>query len=195
MTEALIGLAGIVVGAVLGATGTYWRLRRDAWAEARANGLMLLAAVRAVLAEDERRNLDDLLAAWDQRAEVLAKFRRGSYPSGLEAPEWLKLATRFASLRRLSAATPRDDSQVRAELVGATECLAGFEYDPPVFPYVVVTGLKNGWPGLAGAAAVAGIVILALTIGWLAASIAAALVLMIAARPFLKWWRGAARAG
>lgn len=153
MDEALIGLAGIVVGALLGATGTYFRLRRDAWIEARANGLVLLADVCALLAASPTDHVvgDTLLGTktWDRRGEALVRFRRGNYPSGLNASEWLRLAGHFAQLRELARGLPLCDWKlVKAELTASKELLDCFDFDPPVLPYVIRTGLKEGWKTL-----------------------------------------------
>ena len=157
MDQALIGLAGIVVGALLGATGTYWRLRRDAWSEARANGLILLAAVRAAL--DDGGATEALLETWDERREVLAKFRRGNYPTGFKAPEWLLLAGCFERLRSLQATdSPSRPRLVRNELRTARRLLRPFKEDPSVLPYVLVSSLKEAWkPLLAVAVVVVGL--------------------------------------
>jgi hypothetical protein len=133
MEQALIGLAGIVVGVLLGGTGTYFTQRRDAWTKA------LLAAKRTdpVVARTELG-----LKSWRRAGKPLARFRVGNYPSGFKAGEWLLLAARFARLERLNG-TPqdrRDDewwATVRAELSAAEELLERFSSDPKVLPYVI----------------------------------------------------------
>lgn len=152
MTEALIGLGGVVVGAVLGGTGKYWLLRRDAWREARTSGLLLLADVRAIrAAPPAARVVSDTelgVKSWQLHREALAGFRQGNFPSGFRAPEWLKLAGHFAQLNELYGTgqlDARDDDWGRAkeELAGAEGLLIRFEQDPPVFWYVVQAAIKR----------------------------------------------------
>jgi hypothetical protein len=150
MDSGLIGVAGIVVGATFGATTKYFTRRRDAWLVARTAGLLLLADVRA-LARAERT--DPIVSAtgvgvrsWEAQRETLAAFRRGNYPNGLRASEWLALAGHFANLGVLSAVLEADrDSawwdRVRPESAAADHLLRRFEYDPSVFGYVVLAGL------------------------------------------------------
>ena len=145
MDEALVGLAGIVVGALLGGTGRYWLLRRDAWSQARASGLLLLADVRALrAAQPTDRVVSETelgVRSWASAREVLAGFRRGNFPNGYRAPEWLELAGHFARLDQLrNGWEPADGMEWRraqAELEAAERLLGRFENDPPVFGYVV----------------------------------------------------------
>jgi hypothetical protein len=146
MTEALIGLAGVVVGTLLGGTGKYWLLRRDAWSKARTSGLLLLADVRALIAAqaaDQVVSDTELgVKSWESQREVLAGFRQGNFPNGFRAPEWLALAAHFAQLRELYGGFQPDrdaDRWRRAqhELEAAAGLLARFEQDPPVLGYVV----------------------------------------------------------
>lgn len=193
MDEALIGLAGIVVGVLLGAAGTYFRLRRDLWAEARANALVLLADVRALKSRPSDQVLADTLLVtknWDSRGEALVRFRRGNYPSGLKACEWLKLAGHFAELRKLSArgVSPADTQclgDVQKELKGAEVVLDGFASDPPVLPYVVATGVKEGWMACLGLAILALVIVLYVLgdLSWLVAFPVFALAIVI-----VVWW-------
>jgi hypothetical protein len=201
--EALIGLAGIVVGAVLGALGTYFRLRRDAWSEARAAGLVLLAAVSAARQHSAHsEDVGRLLETWDNRGEVLAKFRRGNYPSGLPGPEWLLLAGHIASLRALQASDkPRDPAWSKLageQLDGAEHLLGSFKSDPPVFTYFVVTGLREGGLRLvvvlvmASAVAIGVVADMPLVWGIVAG---VAIVALVVARPrVLRWWKQTGRA-
>jgi len=144
--EALIGLAGVVIGAVLGGTGKYWSLRRDAWKAARASGLLLLADVRALCSA---KSSDSVLVntqlgatSWEAHGRSLAEFRQGNFPNGFRAPEWLMLASHFARLEQLSAERPAGSAgewwaQAQAELAAAESLLRRFEDDPPVLGYVV----------------------------------------------------------
>ena len=152
MDEALIGLAGIVAGAVLGGTGKYWLLRRDAWTEARTSGLLLLADVRALCgAEPGSRVVTGTelgLKSWEAHREVLAGFRRGRFPNGFRAPEWLELARHFAHLKELDPAYLTDGdgdrwSEAQAELKAAERLLVRFELDPPVLGYVIWGTLRR----------------------------------------------------
>jgi hypothetical protein len=174
MDEALIALAGVVVGALLGGTGTYFRLRRDLWSDARANGLVLLAEVQALKSRPHGQLFAGTLLAiksWDFRREALVKFRRGNYPSGLRAREWLELAGHFEALRALSArAAPPDDTNecneceectnVKNELEGAARILTGFARDQAVLPHVVATGVREGWKTLVGLTVLASLIAL-----------------------------------
>lgn len=155
MSEALIGLAGIVVGVLLGGIGKYFTQRRDAWARARTSGLLLLADVRTLLAAGPT---DPVVAetavginSWKAHRETLAGFRRGTFPSGLRAPEWLALAECFAHLERLRAARDKDRGveewkKATEQLQRAEKLLNRFENDPPVVPYVVRRSLRLGPP-------------------------------------------------
>jgi len=196
--EALIGLAGIVVGALLGATGTYFRLRRDAWTEARANGLVLLADVRALRRAEPT---DQVVAGtqlgiktWDSRAEALVRYRRGNYPSGLKARDWLELAGHFAQLRELGASTRAADASwwgdVQQELSGAEGLLAHFEKDEPVLAYVIVTGQREGWKALLALAISAALVIVFVVgdLPWWAAVAVLVVAITIVAVLAFPWW-------
>jgi hypothetical protein len=148
----LAGIAGAVLGAVLGGTGKYWLLRRDAWMEARRSGLLLLADVRALCgAEPGSRVVTGTelgLKSWEAHREVLAGFRRGRFPNGFRASEWLELARHFAQLKELHTACPTDGdgdrwSKAQAELVAAERLLVRFELDPRVLPYVIWGTLRR----------------------------------------------------
>lgn len=148
MDEALVGLVGIVFGALLGGTGRYWLLRRDAWSRARTSGLLLLADVRALRAAQPTDRIvtetEFGVNSWASQREVLAGFRRGNFPNGYRAPEWLELASHFARLGQIrdgwQAADGEKWRRAQAELEAAEGLLARFEDDPPVFGYVV-TGI------------------------------------------------------
>lgn len=148
---ALIGLAGIVVGALLTGTGRYFSQRRDAWREARASGLLLLAEVRALRGAQH----DDAVVAttrlgtttWSAHKAVLAGFRQGTYPSGFKAPEWLTLASHMAELEALYVNHHADAdgtwwTAAQHELSEAYRSLSRFGEDPPVFRYVVCAMLR-----------------------------------------------------
>jgi hypothetical protein len=152
MDSALIGLAGVIGGLVLGGTGKYFTQRRDAWLQARASGLLLLADIRALC---DAQSTDAVVAetelgtkSWESERQALAGFRRGSYPSGLTAPEWLRLARHFTELNKIYA-TPEKDrkgdwwTDARCELVGARELLARFGFDPPVLWHVIKNGAER----------------------------------------------------
>lgn len=146
MAEALIGVVGIVVGALLGGTGKYWLLRRDAWSEARTSGLLLLADVRTLRNADATAHVVSETRAgaksWETHREILAGFRRGNFPNGFRAPEWLELASHFARLEQIYAVQRPEGStgwwsQAKTELAAAELLLARFDDDPAVFGYVV----------------------------------------------------------
>lgn len=152
MDQVLVAVVGVVIGAVLGGSGKYFTSRRDAWAETRASGLLLLAEVRALL-EIRLSEMVDAGASlgvksWESHQTTLAHFRRGSFPNGFKAPEWLALAACFARLKRFEAEPKADrgDEWARMagdELLDAERLLAPFEQDPPVFSYVVRTGVMS----------------------------------------------------
>lgn len=156
MDQAIIGLAGIVVGALLGGTGKYFTQRRDAWIQARTSGLLLLADVRALR---DAQITDRIVAetevgvkSWQSHRQVLAGFRRGNYPNGFKASEWLTLASCFAHLNELHATRQMGGdgewwSCVRRELVAAERLLARFEDDPRVLTYVIRTSVAGRWRG------------------------------------------------
>ena len=146
MVEGLFAVGGILVGAFLGGIGKYWALRRDAWKAARAGGLLLLSDVVLVRkAEPSDPIVSDTalgVKTWETHREVLAGFRRGTFPHGLKAQEWLELAGHFAKLSELY--TTRGYStdgewseEAQKELAYAERLLAGFRDDPPVFLYVI----------------------------------------------------------
>jgi hypothetical protein len=150
--EALIGLAGIVVGTVLGGTGKYWLLRRDAWRDARTSGLLLLADVRALRKAQATARIvstTELGAkSWRAQRKVLAAFRRGNFPNGFRAPEWLELAGHFAQLEQLYGEHRGDVegewwTRAQEEFDAAERLLARFGDDPPVFAYVLGSRLRR----------------------------------------------------
>jgi len=135
-----------VLGTVLGGTGKYWLLRRDAWREARTSGLLLLADVRALreaqVTAPVVSGTELGVKSWKSQRKVLAGFRRGNFPNGFKAPEWLKLASHFAHLEELYGAHQLEGDgdwwrQAQVELGAAERLLARFEADPPVFWYVL----------------------------------------------------------
>lgn len=152
MAEALIGLAGVLVGTLLGGTGKYWLLRRDAWGEARTSGLLLLADVRSLQKAQPRARVASEtefgVKSWESEREILAGFRRGNFPNGFRAREWLRLAGHFAELRELFNAyqSGGDDkawSRAQRELAAAESLLDRFEEDPKVFWYVVRAAIRR----------------------------------------------------
>jgi hypothetical protein len=201
--EAVIGLAGIVVGALLGATGTYFRLRRDAWIEARANALLLLADVRALR---HAKATDEVVArtqlgvkTWDARAEALVRYRRGNYPSGLRAGGWLELAGHFARLRTLGASTRRPDAswwrEVQKELTGAHGLLTHFEKDEPVLAYVIVTGAREGRNALLALAIfiALALVFVFVDLAWWVGAVILLVAITIVAVFVVPWWKRTGR--
>jgi len=116
------------------------------------SGLLLLADVRAIRAsEPTARVVSETelgVKTWHLHREVLAGFRRGSFPSGFQAPEWLQLAAHFAQLNELYGTgqlDAREDDWRRAqeELAAAEGLVVRFESDPKVFWYVVQSALKR----------------------------------------------------
>jgi hypothetical protein len=157
MVQALIGLGGVVVGVLMGGTGKYFTQRRDAWTQARASGLLLLADVSALL---DALPTDRVVAetelgvrSWESHRQALAGFRRGIYPNGFKASEWLTLAHCFAQLNKLHATrqTNRNGEwweRVRGELAQAEQLLDQFQNDPRVLPYVIRTGARTVLDGM-----------------------------------------------
>jgi hypothetical protein len=148
--SALIGIAGAVLGLFLGGTGKYFTQRRDAWLPARAAGLLLLANMRALGdLRDENSTAaacDTAIGAWERQREALALFRRGSYPSGLKALQWLELAGCFATLERLSAIRGKGwKADVKLQITKVEDLLESFEKDPAVVPYVFKAGCRKAW--------------------------------------------------
>jgi len=148
VTEALIGLVGVIVGALLGGTGKYWLLRRDAWREARTSGLLTLADVRTAIACTDPARLTArlrlLLKTWETHREVLAAFRQGNFPNGFRGPEWLELAGHMALLQ--DVADTLDSINVtaaRGELEATERLLSRFEADPPVVGYVIRASFRR----------------------------------------------------
>jgi hypothetical protein len=143
VNEALIGLVGVIVGALLGGTGKYWLLRRDAWREARTSGLLTLADVRAASARSDparlAAHLETLLRTWGTQREVLAGFRQGNFPNGFRAPEWLELAAHMGRLQDVADTQSGsiDATAAHRELEAAETLLSRFEADPPVVGYVI----------------------------------------------------------
>jgi hypothetical protein len=152
--QALIGLAGVFVGAVGTAftgAGKYFTNRRDAWIVARASGLILLADARATLASQSHGgdiDISPLLTSWQANRVILAGFRRGAYPSGFRASEWLALAAGFARLTTLNEVKQCErDARWQAaasnEARGVEALLDDFADDPKVFSSVLRTGAAN----------------------------------------------------
>ena len=147
VTAALAGAAGVLLGAFAGGITKYWGLRRDAWSEARASGLILLADVRALRAAESSgapvvSDTELGVKSWRSHRQVLAKFRRGNFPSGFYADEWLELARHFALLEKLhgqseTEADPNRWKRAQSELAAAEDLLVQFEEDPKVFWYVL----------------------------------------------------------
>jgi hypothetical protein len=82
--QALIGLAGVFVGAALGGTGKYFTTRRDRWLVARASGLILLADTQAILAsraQVEGIDISPLLASWQAKARSSRGFAGAHIPA------------------------------------------------------------------------------------------------------------------
>jgi hypothetical protein len=152
MVSALIGLVGVIGGLILGGTGKYFNQRRDAWLQARAAGLLLLADIRT-LCDDHTEKTDTVVAetalgakSWESQRRALAGFRRGTYPSGVTASEWLKLAGLFAKLDKINKARGENWwTEAKRELIAVKLLLAQFERDPPVLPSVARTGWHNTW--------------------------------------------------
>ena len=145
---AVIGVVGIVVGAVLGGTGKYFTQRRDAWVRARASGLALLAQVRwaRVALAEGHLTTEISVADWKTHGPVLASFRPGNYPSGLNASQWLELARLVTVLARLDAMPYRGGtwmSSATYELRNAQKILDRFEHDPPVLASVIRTSASR----------------------------------------------------
>jgi hypothetical protein len=151
VAEALIGLAGVVIGTALGGTAKYWSLRRDAWRAARTSGLLLLADVRALRAAEPSAavvaNTRLAVATWEAHRQTLAGFRQGSFPNGFKAHEWLELAGHFARLEQIDADRQLGGdgwwSRAEAALADAERLLDRFESDPPVLGYVLRAGLHS----------------------------------------------------
>lgn len=149
MSDALIGLVGVVVGAVLAGTGQYFTARRDAWIDARLHGLRLLADVDALVAggPDSRAVSETRLgvASWLEHRDVLAKFRRGTYPNGFKASEWLDLAACFAELHQLDGVPAPERTaawwgDAQAKFAEAERLLAPFRDDPRVLAHALRLG-------------------------------------------------------
>jgi hypothetical protein len=154
MDQALIGLAGIVIGILLGGTGKYFTQRRDAWIQARASGLLILADVCALL---DAQPDDPVVAGtelgvktWESHRQTLAAFRKGTYPNGFKANEWLCLARHFAALETLNAKRPSSEEDgawwvcAQREFVEAKRLLARFEKDPPVVRHAILNVFEKG---------------------------------------------------
>jgi hypothetical protein len=145
MDSALIGVAGVAIGTALGGTNKYFSERRDAWKEARTSGLLLLADVRALReAQSTAQIVSDTrlgVKSWESHRQVLAGFRRGRFPNGFLARDWLKLANHFAHLEQLYAERQSKGkvwwSRAQTELEAAESLLARFEFDPRVVGYVL----------------------------------------------------------
>jgi hypothetical protein len=153
LESVLSGVAGALLGVLFGGTGKYWALRRDAWTDARKSGLLLLADVRALMAAapEERVVVSKRLGlgSWETHRATLAGFRRGTFPNGYEASEWLDLAAHFASLEQLLQLHQdgRSDPSLWAKAndawTGAEQLLVRFKDDPPVVGYVLKASFRR----------------------------------------------------
>jgi hypothetical protein len=151
LTALLSGVGGALLATLVGGTGKYWALRRDAWTLARTSGLLLLADVRELLAA---KPTDDVVAttrlgvaSWEAHRETLAAFRRGSFPNGYQAKEWLDLAVHFARLERLGARPEANDTawwlEAKNSLTAAEELLRRFQDDPRIVGYVLAGSFRR----------------------------------------------------
>jgi hypothetical protein len=86
------------------------------------------------------------VVGWQTHGPVLASFRPGNYPSGLDASQWLDLAQVVAELARLDAMTDRSvrwQSGANGQLRAAEEILCDFKRDPPVLGFVIRTAASR----------------------------------------------------
>jgi hypothetical protein len=147
----VVGLIGASAGLVVGNSSKYFGQRRDAWREARAAGLNVLADVRALRALPEGAGIataQRLARTWAAERQMLATFRRGNYPNGLTAVEWVTVADAFAHLEARLPMAPDAESvapdaesgswwkEVQPQLRLIETVLADFKHDPSVVRHV-----------------------------------------------------------
>ena len=83
---------------------------------------------------------------WEAHREVLAGFRRGSFPNGFRAAGWLQLARTFARLKELEFQRQKHGNNewwraAQPELSEAERRLQRFENDPRVVLYTIRSAL------------------------------------------------------
>jgi len=82
------------------------------------------------------------MASWKEHGAVLAAFRRGSYPSGLNASGWSELARAFSDLAKLDDKVDHNWAVTASqELAKAETLLSDFDADPPVLWSVIRSGV------------------------------------------------------
>jgi hypothetical protein len=158
MTEAAFGVIGVLLGGILGGGASYFMTRRQSWSSARASALLMLeelALLDTALARWEVSDLpvwaEDLgVASWEEHRQALT-FRKGYYPSGLNATEWLRLADTFVNLRVLHEwdANVRDEvwrERAIENFARAKALLLQFELDPPAFATFLSNLLRSARP-------------------------------------------------
>jgi hypothetical protein len=133
MEAAIFGLIGVVVGGLITTSATYFMERRKGWTEARGAGLLLHADLGHAI--EQLKNGTDFTAlakvvetAWPERRAALL-FRAGTFPSGLNADEWLKLDETFTALEFAVRKTDRHKAVGFAK--EARETLEVFRPDRP----------------------------------------------------------------
>jgi len=145
MTEAVFGVVGVVLGAILGAGASYFMVRRKSWSDARDAALLLLEELHVAQRALERGTYEPGglgVAAWQNNRRALT-FRKGCYPSGLHALEWLDLAAAFDNLRLLDrcSSSERDETWLvtaHDNIEHARRLVHPFELDPPVLSTFVL---------------------------------------------------------
>ena len=133
MSDALIGVAGVIVGATLGGTGKYFTARKGGSCERLVGSGRCSRAPRGSLQRcpggRQQRN-------WELNVGVTSPHARGiparTFPNGFKAAGWLCLAGKFARLKELDPVRRMDGSA--AWWRNALRTVARLEPDPDQDP-------------------------------------------------------------
>jgi hypothetical protein len=117
MGQAVIGLIGVIVGALISGTGTFLLARRQEARQARAAARLLEVELRAVAAD--LHLLRESLQASDSHGDLRSGLRLPPQPAWTEhkpllaavltASEWYAVAAAYESIDSLRAASSKDE--------------------------------------------------------------------------------------
>jgi hypothetical protein len=126
----------------------YWLDRHRGWLAARTAGLLIYDDLEQAHAQLEspsanvavaKEAIESSLQAWDAHREALL-YRRGTFPSGVSANQWLDLGAHFRKLKALEEqANPVE--YAKTEISSLLAGLATFKEDRYTAPRIVRNAL------------------------------------------------------